>query len=47
MERSDLSQRLGLSVPYEWWPSTPLLKEIEAAEFGWVQVPSVMLWPFA
>jgi sugar phosphate isomerase/epimerase len=40
MERSDLSQRLGLSVPYEWWPSTPLLKEIEAAGFGWVQVPS-------
>lgn len=40
MERSDLSQRLGLSVPYEWWPSAPLLKEIEAAGFGWVQVPA-------
>lgn len=40
MERSDLSQRLGLSVPYEWWPSAPLLKEIEAAGFGRVQVPA-------
>jgi sugar phosphate isomerase/epimerase len=40
MERSDLSQRLGLSIPYEWWPTAPILKEIEAAGFGWVQVPS-------
>ena len=32
--------RLGLSVPYEWWPSLPTLKEIEAAGFGWVQIPS-------
>lgn len=33
-----LSQRLGLSVPYEWWPTAPLLAEIEDAGFGWVQV---------
>ena len=33
-------QRLGLSVPYEWWPAAPLLKEIEAAGFCWVQVPA-------
>ena len=32
--------RLGLSVPYEWWPAAPMLKEIEAAGFGWVQIPS-------
>jgi sugar phosphate isomerase/epimerase len=32
--------RLGLSVPYDWWPSAPLLKEIEAAGFGFVQIPS-------
>ena len=32
--------RLGLNVPYEWWPSAPLLKEIEAAGFRFVQVPS-------
>ncbi len=32
--------RLGLNVPYEWWPSSPLLKEIEASGFGWVQIPS-------
>ncbi len=32
--------RLGLSVPYEWWPSAPSLKEIEAAGFAWVQVPA-------
>jgi hypothetical protein len=35
-----LPPRLGLSVPYEWWPSAPSLKEIEAAGFHWVQVPS-------
>lgn len=33
-------ERLGLNVPYEWWPSSPLLKEIEASGFGWVQIPS-------
>ena len=32
--------RFGLNVPYEWWPAAPLLKEIEAAGFRFVQVPS-------
>ena len=32
--------KLGLNVPYEWWPAPPLLKEIEAAGFSIVQVPS-------
>src|SRR5262245_53935130 len=32
--------RLGLSVPYDWWPAAPILKEIEAAGFVSVQVPS-------
>jgi sugar phosphate isomerase/epimerase len=27
-------------VPYGWWPSAPILKEIEAAGFRFVQVPS-------
>ena len=40
MEQPQLQSRLGLSVPYEWWPSAPSLKEIEAAGFRWVQVPS-------
>jgi sugar phosphate isomerase/epimerase len=40
MEQSPLHPRLGLSVPYEWWPSAPSLKEIEAAGFRWVQVPA-------
>lgn len=40
MEQHPLQPRLGLSVPYEWWPSAPSLKEIEAAGFAWVQVPS-------
>ncbi len=34
------AERLGLNVPYEWWPGSPLLKEIEASGFGWVQIPS-------
>ena len=33
-------ERLGLNVPYEWFPTSPMLKEIEASGFGWVQVPS-------
>jgi len=33
-----LPERLGLNVPYEWWPSAAALKAIEAAGFGWVQV---------
>jgi sugar phosphate isomerase/epimerase len=39
-ERGPLSGRLGLSVPYEWWPSAPLLKSYEAAGFDWVQLHS-------
>lgn len=35
-----LDSRLGLSIPYEWWPTQPMLKEIEATGFRWVQVPS-------
>ena len=40
MEQDPLHPRLGLNVPYEWWPSAPSLKEIEAAGFAWVQIPS-------
>ncbi len=35
-----LDSRLGLSVPHEWWPGRPMLKEIEASRFAWVQLPS-------
>jgi sugar phosphate isomerase/epimerase len=35
-----LDGRLGLNVPYEWWPSAAALKAIEAAGFKWVQVAS-------
>ena len=40
MPQSDPSERLGLSIPYDWWPAAPILKEIEAAGFRFVQVPS-------
>jgi sugar phosphate isomerase/epimerase len=40
MEWSRFAPRLGLNVPYEWWPATPMLKEIEAAGFAWTQIPS-------
>ena len=30
--------RLGLNIPYEWWPAAATLKGLEAAGFGWVQV---------
>ena len=33
-------ERLGLSVPHEWWPSAALLKSYEAAGFSWVQLHS-------
>ena len=33
-----LDARLGLNVPYEWWPGAAALKAIEAAGFAWVQV---------
>jgi sugar phosphate isomerase/epimerase len=35
-----LAGRLGLAVPHEWWPSTPLLKSFEAAGFALAQLPS-------
>src|SRR5919108_6175272 len=37
---SRLAGRLGLNVPYEWWPRPAALKAIEAAGFEWVQVAS-------
>lgn len=40
MRYSDPTLRLGLNIPYNWWPSVPILKEIEAAGFRYVQVPS-------
>jgi sugar phosphate isomerase/epimerase len=35
-----LDGRLGLNVPYEWWPRAASLKAIEAAGFHWIQVAS-------
>jgi sugar phosphate isomerase/epimerase len=40
MPPSDPTERLGLSIPYDWWPAAPILKEMEAAGFSFVQVPS-------
>src|SRR5262249_62209575 len=40
MVETNPTDRLGLSVPYDWWPSGPILKEMEAAGFRFVQVPS-------
>jgi sugar phosphate isomerase/epimerase len=40
MPSGDPTERLGLSVPYDWWPAAPILKEMEAAGFRFVQVPS-------
>jgi sugar phosphate isomerase/epimerase len=40
MPANDPASRLGLSIPYDWWPAAPILKEIEAAGFRYVQVPS-------
>jgi sugar phosphate isomerase/epimerase len=40
MPLSDPTQRFGLSIPYDWWPAAPILKEIEAAGFVYVQIPS-------
>jgi sugar phosphate isomerase/epimerase len=37
-EQHSLDRRLGLNIPYEWWPSAAALKAIEAAGFAWVQV---------
>jgi sugar phosphate isomerase/epimerase len=35
-----LGGRLGLNVPYEWWPAPDLVHRIAAAGFVWVQVPA-------
>jgi sugar phosphate isomerase/epimerase len=40
MSQNDPTERLGLSIPYDWWPAAPILKEIEAAGFSFVQVPA-------
>lgn len=40
MPLRDPTERFGLSIPYDWWPAAPMLKEIEAAGFSFVQVPS-------
>jgi len=36
--RKRLEHRIGLNVPYDWWPGGATLKAIEAAGFRWVQV---------
>jgi sugar phosphate isomerase/epimerase len=38
--RDRLDDRLGLNVPYEWWPRAAALKAIEATGFRWIQVAS-------
>ena len=38
--KDGLDDRLGLNVPYEWWPRAAALKAIEATGFEWVQVAS-------
>jgi sugar phosphate isomerase/epimerase len=35
-----VNDRLGLNVPYEWWPRAAALKAIEATGFKWIQVAS-------
>ncbi len=40
MEGTRLDDRLGLNVPYEWWPRAAALKAIEATGFEWIQVAS-------
>jgi sugar phosphate isomerase/epimerase len=36
--RQRLEHRIGLNIPYEWWPGVATLKAIEASGFRWVQV---------
>jgi sugar phosphate isomerase/epimerase len=36
--RASLERRLGLNIPYEWWPAAATLKALEASGFSWVQV---------
>jgi sugar phosphate isomerase/epimerase len=38
--RMRLEHRIGLNIPYEWWPGPATLKAIEAAGFRWVQIAS-------
>jgi sugar phosphate isomerase/epimerase len=38
--RTRVRGRLGLNVPYEWWPRAATVKGIEAAGFQWLQVAS-------
>ncbi len=38
--RDSFADRIGLNVPYEWWPSPQMLAEIEAAGLDWVQLPA-------
>jgi sugar phosphate isomerase/epimerase len=40
MSVRELEPRLGLNVPYGWWPAAPLLKSFEAAGCGWTQIPA-------
>jgi sugar phosphate isomerase/epimerase len=40
MRPDQLQDRLGLNVPYGWWPAAQLVKSFEAAGFSWVQVSS-------
>ena len=40
MEPSPLQPRLGLSIPVRMVAVRPLLKEMEAAGFAWVQIPA-------
>ena len=40
MTSNPLEGRLGLNVPYGWWPAASLLKGFEAGGFAWAQVPS-------
>jgi sugar phosphate isomerase/epimerase len=35
-----LDDRLGINVPYEWWPAAELLAELEESGFRWVQLPA-------
>jgi len=38
--REGTADRLGISIPYEWRPSRPMLEEIEEAGFAMVQIPA-------
>lgn len=40
IETTTAHERIGLNVPYEWWPSREMLEEIESAGFGFVQIPA-------